>query len=228
MSNALADSNPFLATLAVGLSCGTACSPLVNLFLSTYAMARFSSVRQTLRAFGFFWAGKTAVVCSMAFLSAVLGRTFIDHQGNFLGFNLRLVLDGCLILTGIYLLTGIFWGKCKACSQCGTSSRNGTGPNGRKKNWILLTMGAAYGLTPCAPMVLFLLISAVSPPLQAVGLGLIFSLANLVSPLLLYVSLAGFVSGKLQGEIPGLLRAFQIMVFSSFIIAGIISLSGHL
>jgi hypothetical protein len=231
MSSALASyNNPFIVAVAIGLSCGTICSPLITFFISSYTMARLNSFRQSIRAFGFFWVGKTAVVSALAFLSSVLGRAVIDHSEKIASFNLRLVLDVCLILTGIYLLVELLRGmrKTAACGKCSTSCRNAAGPDRVTQFWPLVTMGAAYGLTPCAPMLLLLLITAGLPPVQALGLGFIYGVANSISPLLLFTSLAGFISQKIQRDISGLMQVFQFTVFTSFIIVGTISLAGHL
>jgi sulfite exporter TauE/SafE len=230
MSNTLANySNPFVAAMAVGLSCGTTCSPLVTLFLTTYTIGRFNNMRQGLRAFGYFWAGKMAVVCVLAFLSAVLGRAIIGQNGQIVSFDPRLVMDGCLILTGSCLLAGMFWGKRKtsACSDCNASCRRMADPIPVKGRWALVAMGVAYGITPCAPLLLLLLIVAMLPPVPAIGAGLVFSIANSVSPLLVQTTLAGFVSQKTQQEIPQLMRIFQITVCVFFIILGVLSLIGH-
>jgi hypothetical protein len=227
MSDALANyNNPFMAAMAIGFSCGTTCSPLVNLFLTTYTMSRFNSTRQGLRAFAYFWLGKTAVVSVLSFLSAVVGRAIISQNGRSVGFDLRLVWDSGLIFTGICLLTIILRRKrpVTACDNCGASCR----PTQATGRWPLVAMGAAYGLTPCTPLLLLLLMVAMLPPIQAVEVSLIFTLANSVSPLLFSTALAGFVSQKMHQEIPQLIRVFQIMVFGSFIIIGIISLFGHL
>jgi hypothetical protein len=231
MPDALANcNNPFIAAVAIGFSCGTACSPLVNFFLTTYTMGQVNSMRQGLRAFGYFWLGKTAVVGVLSFLSAVLGRAIISQSGRIVSFDLRLVWDGGLILTGICLLTGVLRGKrqAAACSNCGASCRHMARPVRVTGKWPLVGMGMAYGLTPCTPLLLLLVMVAMLPPVQAVGVGLIFTLANSVSPLLVLTALAGFVSQKMQQEIPQLIQVFQITVFCSFIIVGIISLFRHL
>jgi hypothetical protein len=231
MLNALANyGNPFLAAAAIGLSCGTACSPLAGFFLSTYTMGRFNGMPHGVRAFGYFWAGKTVIVSVLVFLSAVLGRAVIGQNGRIAGFDLRLVLDGCLILTGVCLSTRVFLGKkWVTCGDCDASCRCATGePIGVKGKWPLVTMGVAYGLTPCAPLLLLLLMVAMLPPVQAVGVGLVFCVANSVSPLLFLNILAGFVSQEIRREIPRLIRIFQITVFVSFIIVGVISLLLHL
>jgi sulfite exporter TauE/SafE len=231
MSNTLANySNPFMAAAAVGLSCGTACSPLVNLFLTTYTMGRFNNIRQSLQSFAYFWMGKTAIVGFLAFLSAVCGRTVIGRDGRIVNFDPRLALDGCLILTGGVLLAGIFWERKKvnACGNCAASCRCGKAPRRMPQSWPLVTMGLAYGLTPCAPLMMLLLMAAILPPVEAIWVGLIFSLANAVSPLLVLTAVAGFISQKMRREIPQLIRVFQITVFVLFIIMGSISLFTHL
>jgi hypothetical protein len=232
MSNALADySNPFMAAAAVGFSCGIACSPLVTLFLTTYMMARLNNIKRSFRAFGCFWVGKTAASSFLAFLSAVLGQAVIGQSGRLAGIDLHLVVDGCLILTGIYLLAEMFWGKCQttACRYCGASCRSTAEPPvPATGKWPLVTMGIAYGVTPCMPRLLFLLIVATLTPVQAVGLALVFSITNSVASLLVLTFLVGWVSPKMQREIPQLMRVFQITVFGSFIILGTISLVGHL
>jgi hypothetical protein len=232
MSNTWADwGNPFAIALTVGLSCGTACSPLVNIFLTIYTMGRCHSLQQGVRTFGLFWTGKTVAVGILAFLSAVLGRAIIGQSGRIVCFDPRLVLDGFLILTGCYLLAEIIRGKGKgrACGDCGGACRSGPAESIRDKGVLpLVIMGMAYGLTPCAPLMLLLLTVATLSPLEAVLIGLVFSIANSISPLLLLTVLAGLISQRIQWEIPQLMRVFQMTTFGLLIILGVFSLLGHL
>jgi hypothetical protein len=221
--------NPVIAAVAIGLSCGTACSPLVNLFLTTYTMGRFNSLQRGLQAFGYFWLGKTAVVSVLVFLSALFGRTVFSQSRRIASIDPRLIMDGCLILTGSCLLAGMFWQRRKAgCRSCGASSQCVVLPNEKTEKLPLVAMGAAYGLTPCSPLLLLLIMAAMLPPPQAILAGLVFTIANSVSPLLILTVLAGLISQKMQREIPQLMRVFQINVFSLFIIVGCCSLLSHL
>jgi hypothetical protein len=232
MSNTWADwNNPFVTALTVGLSCGAACSPLVNIFLTTYTMGRCHSLQQGLRAFGLFWAGKTVAVGVLAFLSAVLGRVIIGQGGLIDCIDTRVVLDGCLILTGCYLLAEIIWGKRKgrACGDCDGTCQPCSAESIRKNGALpLMTMGMAYGLTPCAPLMLLLLTVAALPPLEAVLIGLVFSIANSISPLLVLCVLTGFISQRMWREIPQLIPVFQMITFGLLVALGIFSLWGHL
>jgi hypothetical protein len=231
MANTLVNcGNPIMAALAVGFSCGTVCSPLVNLFLTTYAMGRFNNMRQGMRAFGYFWGGKTAIVVGSAFLSAILGKAIIGRNGKIFSFNSSLILDICMILTGVLLLAGMFFGRRKAatCSACNVSCQHFDGGIRPKGIMPLVVMGAAYGLTPCAPFLMILLWAAKLTPVQAVLLGLVFSIASSVLPLLILATMAGFFSPKMQREIPQMMRVFQINIFCLFIIVGSISLFRHL
>jgi hypothetical protein len=146
MANTLVScGNPIMAALAVGFSCGTVCSPLVNLFLTTYAMGRFNNMRQGMRAFGYFWGGKTAIVVGSAFLSAILGKAIIGRNGKIFSFNSSLILDICMILTGVLLLAGMFFGRRKAatCSACNVSCQHFDGGIRPKGIMPLVVMGAA-------------------------------------------------------------------------------------
>jgi hypothetical protein len=223
--------NPVLAVLAVGLSCGTACSPLVNLFLTSYTMSGFIGFGRGLGAFGCFVLGKTMVITILAVVSAIIGSAALGENSKVFGFSLKIIADLCMILTGVILLikqkrrlknqTG-----CAGCIGAGQRRSCGAPPQ-RTAKLPLVIMGAACGLTPCAPMLLVLGYACLLTPLAALRLGLVFSIAGSISPMLLLTACAGFFARKMYLEIPQLVGKWQQNIFIFLIVAGGISLFLH-
>ncbi|HEX3043188.1 MAG TPA: hypothetical protein VHY08_00420 [Bacillota bacterium] len=222
--------NPVVTALAIGLSCGTACSPLVNLFLATYAMSGSGGVKKGLASFGYFALGKTGVIITLVMLSAVLGRAVIGKASRIIGLDLKLILDLSMILTGIFLLLRWGWlSRSKdTCRGCGGGDRICGEEQHSLPQLPVVLAGAAYALTPCAPLLMILAFASLLPLSQALILGLVFSFASSISPLLLLTAMAGFLSQKMKQQIPQLMRTFQWNVFILFIIAGGFSLWMHL
>jgi hypothetical protein len=229
-SNIADYNNPVIAALTIGLSCGTACSPLANLFLTSYTMSGFIGFRRGLGAFSCFVLGKTTVMMILTVFSAILGSVVLGENSKVFGFNRKLILDICLILTGVVLLLIQDCGpkSRSGCRGCAKSCRQlGGVPPEKAAKLPIVIMGAAYALTPCAPMVIILGYASMLAPLPALRLGLIFSIASSVSPLLIITALAGFFSRKMHLEIPQLMRSFQRNVFMFYIITGGIALLLH-
>jgi hypothetical protein len=219
--------NMVLTTLAVGLSCGSACSPLIPLFLTMYTMSGFIGLKKGLASFGCFVLGKTGTILLLSVLSAVLGRTLVGQTGRVAGVDLRLISDFCMILTGLFLLIRLWFpSKKNGCAVCG----NGNGCN--KTNELnsatsklpVILAGAAYALTPCAPLLMLLTFASMMNPLQALGLGLVFSIVSSFSPLIIFTAVSGFFARKMYQQIPQLIRIFQWNVFVLLIVAGGVSL----
>ena len=66
----------------------------------------------------------------------------------------------------------------------------------------LLGMGAAYGLTPCAPLLAIAAYAATLPVMPAALLGSVFTLASALSPGLLFLALSGSLARRMREEIP--------------------------
>lgn len=221
--------SPFLAAIVIGLSCGTGCSPIISVFMTSFVMGNSNSVKKGLLSFLYFFLGKTAVVIVLAFLSALFGSAILGKSGKLLGFDLKLVLDIFLILTGLILALKMLVQKkkdgCKECSSCGSI-------HGKlekdKKGLAVFAIGAAYGITPCAPLLLVLALASLGSPLSSFPLSVLFSIASSISPLILLAAMAGFFSKKMHEEIPQFIKYFQLISFMVFIFAGSISLFAHI
>lgn len=221
-------SSPFLAAIAIGLSCGTGCSPIISLFLTTYIMGNSGNVKRGLLSFFYFFLGKTSVIVVLAFLSAIVGSTVLGKDGNLLGFNLKIVLDVFLILTGLILTLKMFFSKnkegCTSCDSCGGKEKDIKNRSGLAVFFI----GAAYGITPCAPLLMILVLASLTSPITSVPISVLFSITSSISPLILLAAMAGFFSKKMHDEIPQFIKLFQLLSFIIFIVAGSVSLYFHL
>jgi sulfite exporter TauE/SafE len=153
----------------------------------------------------------------------------VGQNGRIFGFNSKLILDMGMILTGVLLLGGMLLNRRKTskCGDCGALDHEIAGAIRPTGVAPLVIMGVAYGLTPCAPLLMILVLAAMMTPFQAVLLSLVFSIANAISPLIILSTLAGFLSQRMQREIPRLLWVFQINTFGLFIVLGSVSLYRH-
>ena len=68
-------------------------------------------------------------------------------------------------------------------------------------------MGVAYGLSPCAPLLLVL--------------GTVFALASSLVPALLILALAGMLSTKITAQLGKALPWFQLAVYTLYLVTAV-------
>lgn len=84
-----------LATaVSVGIGCGTCCSPVISMFLSSYVISHADGAKKGIHSFGLFFFGKLISVTLLCVTSAVIGRRFIGEDGFVGSLNLRLLNIG--------------------------------------------------------------------------------------------------------------------------------------
>lgn len=121
---------------------------------------------------------------------------------------------------GIYLL--IKWFKensnnqCKGCTNCNKKHNTNT-------NHIpLFLAGIAYGITPCAPLLLIIGYTCTIPVLYAGITSLVFGISTLVGPIILLAVLTGALSKKIKEEIPDFLKWFRLISYMLLILIPIL------
>lgn len=82
-------------------------------------------------------------------------------------------------------------------------------------------MGVAYGLSPCAPLLMVLgYASALTAP-AALVLGTMFALARSLVPALLILALAGTLSTKITTQLGKALPWFQLAVYTLYLVTAV-------
>ena len=205
---------------SIGLGCGTCCSPAIGVFLSTYIVSHSQNMKKAFVTFFSFFFGKILSVISLCMLSSYLGNKFIFKDGHIGSVDLSKVMSITFIVLGSFLILKYFYTKrnnhesCKSCSgNCGVNLKN--------KEWPPLIIGIAYGLTPCAPLILIVGYASTISMTNAVLLGLCFSLASIISPMIVVVLLAGLISNNLYEELPKYIDLFKLMCYGVLIFIGL-------
>lgn len=198
-----------LATaVSVGIGCGTCCSPVISMFLSSYVISHADGAKKGIHAFGLFFFGKLISVTLLCVASAVVGRQFIGEDGFIGSLNLRLAVQ--VVMSGIGLLMVIRWilenRKHKSCSGCSGHAKK----EGKTGNFAVFLAGLAYGCTPCAPLLLIIGYAFTLPVALAGMTGAAFGLASAFSPVLVLALLSGSLSTKMAQEIPHCLKWFRL------------------
>lgn len=201
---------PALTTaVTVGLGCGTCCSPIISMFLSTYVISHADSVKKGVLSFASFFLGKLISVSLLCMMAAMISKQFISPDGYIGTFNLRLAAQ--IAMSGIGVVMVARWtmenrksqSACKDCRSCGRLK-------GKAGFWPMLAAGFTYGITPCAPLLLMIGYAFTLPVPLAGATGIAFGLSSMVSPVLVLVMITGALSKQLAKEIPQQIRWFRL------------------
>lgn len=201
---------PALTTaVSIGLGCGTCCSPMISTFLSSYVVSHSGGVKKGIVSFISFFFGKMFSVSVLCIISAVTARQFIGRDGMVGSFNLRLFSQAAM--SGIGAVLSVRWflerkierKKCGGCKGCGEQE-------GRSGAAAMFAAGLAYGITPCAPLLLMIGYCFTQPVPLAGMTGMVFSFSSMVSPILLLVIVTGALSKKMGSEIPDTVKWFRL------------------
>lgn len=82
----------------------------------------------------------------------------------------------------------------------------------------LMALGAGYGISPCAPLLLMAGYAATLAPAAAFLTGCIFAAASAFVPMLLIMFLTGILSSKLYKEIPQYIGIFRLISYILLIV----------
>lgn len=205
---------------SIGLGCGTCCSPAIGVFLSTYIVSHSQNMKKAFVTFFSFFFGKILSVISLCMLSSYLGNKFIFKDGHIGSVDLSKVMSITFIVLGSFLILKYFYTKRNSKEVC-KSCRGNCGVNLKNKEWPPLIIGIAYGLTPCAPLILIVGYASTISMANAVLLGICFSFASIISPMIVVVLLAGLISNNLYEELPKYIDLFKLMCYVVLIFIGI-------
>ena len=82
----------------------------------------------------------------------------------------------------------------------------------------LMAIGAGYGISPCAPLLMMAGYAATLAPVTAFLTGCLFAVASAFVPMLLLMFLTGILSSKLYKEIPQYIGVFRLISYILLII----------
>ena len=206
-------SQAIASVASVGLGCGAGCGSSASAFLTTYALSEGRGTKAALRQIASFYLGRTLAILSLCAAGALLGRVFIHETGTLFGFPLNKLVYVVMLCAALWLLWDWFRARkgCAGCKHCGSKLR--TVPS--------FAVGAAYGMSPCAPLLMVLGYAAALPLGGALVMGTVFVTASLLIPVLLTLARAGALSRQIAGQIGTLLPWLQLGVYVLYLLAAI-------
>ena len=206
-------SQTIVSVASVGLGCGAGCGSSASAFLTTYALSEGRGTRTALRQVASFYLGRTLAILSVCAAGAALGRVFIHEEGTIAGVPLSKLVYVVMLCAALWLLWDWFRARkgCTGCRHCGSKLR--IVPS--------FAVGAAYGLSPCAPLLMVLGYAAALPLGGALVMGTVFVTASSLIPVLLTLALSGALSRQIAGQIGTLLPWLQLGVYVLYLLAAI-------
>lgn len=204
--------------LTCGLSCGACGNPMMNVFLAGYLFTHSGRLKRSLLAFGGYHVGKALTVSALCALISLAGSGIVNDQGELFGVSLHKVVYSVLLL---FMLVMIFrWfherksSRQHACNgNCCVNQTESKGPA------QMFAYGLISGLSPCTSLIVVLGYASALTTAEAILVGLTFSLANSLIPLILLTALTGILSREMSREIPDKVRYFQLAVYILFAIS---------
>lgn len=193
--------------LTCGVSCGACGNPMVNVFLAGYLFTHTGQLRKSMLTFLGFHLGKAISVMGMCALISGLGSAIVDDSGNLFGIPLQKCVYAAMLVFMLVLI--LRWFRAEKCSgSCRHAASDRFLP--------MLAYGILSGLSPCASLAVVLGYASALTAMEAVLVGLCFSLANSLIPLLLLVALTGLLSRAMYKEIPTKIKYFQLATYMIF------------
>ena len=224
--------------VSVGMGCGTCCGSSMGVILSGYLMTHAKNFGESFMGFLAFYLGKITAVMALCGMAAYVGEQIMDAEGYIGAIPVEKMLDVMMVAMAVWFI--LKWFKdikgesekqsC-SCSNCSHVLENKSECNNgmpykinenitsNKPNIIALwLMGAGYGISPCAPLIMMLGYSVTLPIWIGAAVGGVFAMVSAISPMLILLLLSGVLAGKAYMEMPRYLKWFRLFCYILMIV----------
>ena len=201
-----------LTALSVGSGCGACCGSSTGMLLSTYVMTHVDSAKKSVLAFLTFYAGKILAVGLLCAGCSFIGKNVLSEfafwQSPWLSRTAYILMIGMgLFFIVRWLLEQKYGHKhCKAASTPAKPVKN-------RSSLPIFIAGVVFGISPCAPLMLVAGLCMTLPLHYAVITGTVFSIASILSPMLLILLLTGVLTPNMHKELPGMMKWFRLACY---------------
>ena len=209
--------------LSTGLGCGTCCGSGVNAFLFGYLSTHSGSIKRSFRAFLSFYLGKILAVAMVCMACSILGQQLLDEEGKIGGIHIHMIVNILMIAMGVWFI--IQWIRerlhpgCSGCHHCASpADPEELQKKSRVSYPALAVMGAGYGISPCAPLLMMAGYAVTLSPASAFLTGCVFAAASAFVPMILLMFLTGILSSRIYKEIPQYLGIFRLISYILLIV----------
>ena len=204
-----------MTVFTAGITCAFGCSPQINYFLSSSVLSTSTGIRKALGIFARFYLGKIATVSAFCLAMSYIGSiVLLDHIVAYRAAVYFLLNLSFVVFGTYYVVHCIREHRGHTCHQKCMKQK-------KLQLSAPIAVGAIYGASPCAPMLMVLGYAATVSMPKAIALGWIFTLANAVSPLLFFVIISGYLSKKMAASIPQHVYYIRLLLGAGIIIWGI-------
>ena len=205
-------SQALASAATVGVSCGAGCGSAAFGFLTSYILSQCRGFAAAFREALRFLLGKLLAVLLACAGSSLLGAALIRTENALL----RKAVWAVMLLSALWLLYDWFRERkgCKACRHCAHTAP--AAPS--------FAVGFAYGLSPCAPLLMVLGWAALLSLPAALALGAVFALASSLVPLLLTLTFSGALSAQITKQLGTWMLRFRLAVYLLFLVSALVGL----
>ena len=209
-------SQALASAASVGVTCGAGCGSAAFGFLSSYILSRGKGWSSALRQTMSFFLGKLLAVLLVCAFSSALGTALIDAENELLSAILHKAVYAVMLISALWLLFDLRREEkgCKACRHCEHS----------KPAAPSFAVGFAYGVSPCAPLLMVMGYSALLSLPGALFLGIVFAASSSLVPILLTLTLTGALSAQISKQLGVWMPRFRLAVYLLFLISAIVGL----
>lgn len=205
----------------MGMTCGTGCSPAISMFLSSYVVHTKGNGLESVKGFFRFFIGKATAILVVCVLSALFGQCFLTLDGYFNQYSLKWLMPLFFIISGGHMIRkSIDEFRGISCKNCGNHKAN----HRTLQKYSPFAGGFLYGLTPCAPLVLLAGYALTMTIWQAILLGIVFSLACMISPMIFILIIMRMITVNVLEEVPGLFRTLKLLISAAVLVSGLLEL----
>lgn len=207
----------YIIAITLALGCGIGCGSLISPVLSSYIIGKNLNLKSGLSSLLVFSLGKIISMVLLGILVSIFATNFIDIDSSFYGIPFSNFFSLFIAILGVKIIYDVIKRnkkkdcvsskKCDKIDPLTIYKHDKNIKTSYLQIWdycLLFLSGAAYGITPCVPLVSLLVYCVDLSVLQAVSLMSLFGIVSIISPAIISTIFATLINKGISKDFKGM------------------------